>query len=136
MIMPKEFLPIEAMTDTVSELVNQFLDMANSLARSSTESTDRQASLMYELDSLISNYLDENQLSTDDYAALEQQVLNSLAEQIILEGDEAKEIDLGADDNGNFAAESVFSALEMDLDPAYFADNSTIQMNGGEEQGY
>jgi len=134
--MTEEFLPIEAMTDTVSELVNQFLDMASSLGRGSTGNPERQASLMYELDSLISNYLDENQLSTDDYAALEQQVLNSLAEQIILEGDGTREIDIGADENGNFAAESVFTALEMDLDPSYFADNSTTQMTGGEEQGY
>lgn len=133
--MPEEFLPIENMAETVSELVYQFLDMANSLAKGSTGNPERQASLMYELDSLISNYLDENQLSTNDYAALEQQVLNSLAEQIILEGDDPREIDLGADDNGNFAAESVFSALEMDLDPSYFAESATVQMSGGEEQG-
>ena len=130
-----ESLPTEAIADTILELVNQFLDTANSLAPTSTGGTERQASLMYELDNLISNYLDENQMSTDDYAALEQQVLNSLAEQIILDSEDNTETNLGADDNGNYAAELVFTALEMDLDPVYFSENTTIQMGGGEEQG-
>ena len=70
--------------------------------------------LMYELDTLVSNFLDQNQLSADQFNAIEQQVLNTLAEDVILEADVGdSNFELAMDDQGNYEADAVFTALDL-----------------------
>ena len=109
---------MEPITTTVTELVDQFLEMASSPDFEPPGSDSRQAGLMYELDTLVSDYLDQNQLSTDEFHHLEQQVLNTIAEDLINESEALNKndsIDLSQDELGNFYAESVFTALDLSL---------------------
>ena len=109
---------MEAITTPVTELVEQFLEMASGLDVEPPGSDSRQAGLMYELDTLVSDYLDQNQLSTDEFHHLEQQVLNTIAEDLINESEALNEndsLDLAQDELGNFDAESVFTALDLSL---------------------
>ena len=84
---------MEPITTTVTELVDQFLEMASSPDVEPPGSDSRQAGLMYELDTLVSDYLDQNQLSTDEFHHLEQHVLNTIAEDLINESEALNEND-------------------------------------------
>ena len=109
---------MQSITGTITELVDQFLEMASSRDVEPPGSVSRQAGLMYELDTLVSDYLDQNQLSTDEFHHLEQQVLNTIAEDLINESEALNEndsLDLAQDELGNFDAESVFTALDLSL---------------------
>ena len=109
---------MQPLTATITELVDQFLEMASSPDIEPPGSDSRQAGLMYELDTLVSDYLDQNQLSTDEFHHLEQQVLNTIAEDLINESEALNEndsLDLTQDKLGNFDAESVFTALDLSL---------------------
>ena len=71
---------------------------------------------MYELDTLVSDFLDQNQMSGDEFHNLEQQVLNSIAEDLISDSNENDSLlALDHDELGNFDAESVFTALDLSL---------------------
>ena len=105
----------EDIEGSITDVVSQFLDMARTSEIDSPGSTTRQAGLMYELDSLVSDFLDQNQISSEEYNSLEQQVLNSVAEELILDSDDHDSLDLRADDQGNYDAESVMAAIDLDL---------------------
>ena len=109
---------MQPLTATITELVDQFLEMASSPEVEPPGSDSRQAGLMYELDTLVSDYLDQHQLSSDEFHHLEQQVLNTIAEDLINESEALNEndsLDLTQDELGNFDAESVFTALDLSL---------------------
>ena len=109
---------MQQLTAPITELVDQFLEMASSPDVEHPGSDSRQAGLMYELDTVVSDYLDQNQLSTDEFHHLEQQVLNTIAEDLINESEALNENDslnLTQDELGNFDAESVFTALDLSL---------------------
>ena len=99
--------------EPITELVSQFLDMAKNSEIEPPGSGARQAGLMYELDTLVSDFLDQNQMSGDEFHNLEQQVLNSIAEDLISDSNENDSLALDHDELGNFDAESVFTALDL-----------------------
>ena len=100
---------------SIPELVTQFLDTARGSGADYLDSVTRQADLMYELDTLVSDFLDQNQMSGEEFHNLEQEVLNSIAEDLISERNENDSISLDHDELGNFDAESVFTALDLSL---------------------
>ena len=101
---------------SIPELVTQFLDTAKESGANALDSATRQADLMYELDTLVSDFLDQNQMSGDEFHNLEQQVLNSIAEDLISDSNENDSLlALDHDEHGNFDAESVFTALDLSL---------------------
>ena len=100
---------------SIPELVTQFLDTARDSGANYLDSATRQADLMYELDTLVSDFLDQNQMSGEEFHNLEQKVLNSIAEDRIGESNENDSLDLTQDELGNFDAESVFTALDLSL---------------------
>ncbi|WP_156957629.1 hypothetical protein [Synechococcus sp. KORDI-52] len=106
---------IEDITHSISDLVDQFLEVARNGGNEPPGSETRQADLMYELDSLVSDFLDENQLDANEFSSIEQQVLNSIAEDLINEETETNALEMDQDELGNFDAGSVFSALDMTL---------------------
>ena len=100
---------------SIPELVTQFLDTARGSGANYLDSVTRQADLMYELDTLVSDFLDQNQMSGEEFHNLEQEVLNSIAEDLISERSENDSLSLDHDELGNFDAESVFTALDLSL---------------------
>ena len=125
---------MEPITATITDLVGQFLEMARTSDIEPPGSGARQAGLMYELDTLVSDFLDQNQLSADDFHHLEQQVLNTIAEDLISEGnggDESGGFSLNHDELGNFDAESVFTALDLSiLETSVDAPNDAFGVDG------
>ena len=107
--------PLTAIESSITDVVSQFLDMARGAEIDSPGTSTRQAGLMHELDSLVSDFLDQNQISSEEYNSLEQQILNSVAEELILDSDHHDSLDLRADDQGNYDAESVMAAIDLDL---------------------
>ena len=61
--------------DSIPDLVNQFIETVQINNLVSSDISSRQGNLMYELDGLISKYLDHNELSSDEFINLEQKVL-------------------------------------------------------------
>ena len=100
---------------SIPDLVTQFLDTARDSGANYLDSATRQADLMYELDTLVSDFLDQNQMSGEEFHNLEQKVLNSIAEDLIGESNENDSLSLDHDELGNFDAESVFTALDLAL---------------------
>lgn len=126
--------PIEPIAATITDLVSQFLDMARNSEIEPPGSGARQAGLMYELDTLVSDFLDQNQLSADEFNSLEQQVLNTIAEDLISEvstNSENADFALNHDELGNFDAESVFTALDLSiLDVSVDQPNEAFVVDG------
>ena len=106
---------MDPITTTVTELVDRFLEMARSPNVEAPGSDARQAVLMYELDSMVSDFLDQHQLSSDEFMLLEQQVLKSIAEELTLEEADSGDLQLNPDDEGNFSADSVLAALDLSI---------------------
>lgn len=107
--------PFAETEGTITDVVAQFLEMARSSEIDSPGSSTRQADLTYQLDSLVSDFLDQNQISSEEYNSLEQEVLNSVAEELVFESEQNDTLDLSADDQGNYKAESVLAAIDLDL---------------------
>ena len=106
--------PFAETEGTITDVVAQFLEMARSSEIDSPGSSTRQADLTYQLDSLVSDFLDQNQISSEEYNSLEQEVLNSVAEELIFESEQNDTLDLSADDQGNYKA-AVLAAIDLDL---------------------
>ena len=83
---------------------------------------------------VFGDFLDQNQLSADEFNHLEQQVLNTIAEDLISEGSTSSENDsfaLNHDELGNFDAESVFTALDLSiLDVSVDQPNEAFVVDG------
>lgn len=107
--------------DSIPDLVNQFIETVQINNLVSSDISSRQGNLMYELDGLISKYLDHNELSSDEFINLEQKVLNAIAEDLI----ESYDVKLthDCDSNGNFNPESVINALDPII------TNSTVELD-------
>jgi len=104
--------------ESITDLIDQFIETARCTTSGLPNSDSRQADLMYELDSLVSDFLDQNQLSTDEFVNLERQILNTIAEDLIREGSIISEndcLELNHDESGNFDAESVLIALDSSI---------------------
>ena len=104
--------------ESITDLIDQFIETARCTTIGLPSSDSRQADLMYELDSLVSDFLDQNQLSNDEFVNLERQVLNTIAEDLIREGSIISEndcLELNHDESGNFDAESVLIALDSSI---------------------
>ena len=97
----------------ISDLVGAFLDAAQAVVSSSDPALSevRPAELSYELDQVVSNYLDQHQLSPSHFEAIQQDVVNSIAHQITQESsDNANTVQF--DDDGNAGLHDVIALLD------------------------
>lgn len=95
----------------VIELVETFFEALSSAADLGTAAADRPAELVYELDQMISSYLQENQLSAEAYNAVQQDVFNTIAANLH-EQHLAESSPIGFDSHGNAHAADVIAALD------------------------
>ena len=121
-------------TESIPKLVIEFLGTAKDSEGNSFDSATRQADLMYELDTLVSDFIDQNEMSANEFNNLEQQVLNSIAETLIREDsteNDNDELGLNHDNLGNFDAESVLTALDSSLTEELIdVENNAFEING------
>ena len=115
----------------ISDLVEAFLEAAQAVVGSTDPaiSDARPAELSYELDQVVSAYLDDHQLPADLFEAIQQDVLNRIADQVA-QDDADSGTDLAVDESGNTALSDVLAYLDqhfdsdppaLDLDPDQLA---------------
>ena len=98
----------------ISDLVGAFLDAAQAVVATidPVHSEVRPAELSYELDQVVSNYLDQHQLSPEHFEAIQQDVVNSIAQNF----DRGSAADHGPsilfDDQGNAGVHDVIALLD------------------------
>ena len=97
----------------ISDLVDAFLEAAQAVVASSDPevSEARPAELTYELDQVVSNYLDAHQLSTEHYDAIHQDVVNTIAHHL---GDDASDHApaISLDEHGNAGLSDVITLID------------------------
>ena len=103
--------PISA---TIGVLVDTFLEVAQALANSEEAVAPelRPAELSYELDQVVSHFLDDHQLSAEHHEALQQEVLNSIAQHLVDEGARTDDGSALFDPDGNAGLVDVLSLLD------------------------
>lgn len=67
----------------ITDLVHHLLDAVQAVVSSDDAPAGslRPAEFYYELDQVVSDYLDQNQLSAEQFESIQQQVINSIAHQ-------------------------------------------------------
>jgi hypothetical protein len=124
----------------ISDLVGAFLEAAQAVVASSDPevSEARPAELTYELDQVVSNYLDVHQLSPEHYEVIQQNVVNSIAQHL---SDDASEHGSAVqlDEQGNAGLTDVISMLDhhYSLAPQHdpIPDSSAFFPDGGHHSG-
>jgi hypothetical protein len=101
----------------ISDLVQSFLEAAQALVGSSDPAVSeaRPAELSYELDQVVSTYLEDHQLSPALFESIQQDVLNTLADQFSDQGEEGL-ADLPWDNGGDAGLNEVLAYLDQHLD--------------------
>lgn len=104
----------------IGDLVHQLLDAVQAVVADATDSSAPSpagslrpgpAEFCYELDSVISHYLDHNELSPSQYDHIQQQVVNTLAHHLS-EDSSHPDGTLSLDHHGNADMADVFSLLD------------------------
>ena len=109
----------------ISDLVGAFLDAAQAVVTSIDPALSdvRPAELSYELDQVVSNYLDQHQLSPSHFEAIQQDVVNSIAHQITQDSsDTANAVQF--DEDGNAGLHDVIALLDHHYAYDAFHDHS------------
>lgn len=97
----------------ISDLVGEFLNVAKALVAVTdpAHSDARPAELSYELDQVVSNYLDQHQLSPDHFDAIQQDVVNTIAQNFSQDSAEHGP-GVSFDDQGNAGLHDVVALLD------------------------
>ena len=98
----------------IADLVGSFLEAAQAVVASEDPAwlEVRPAELTYELDQVVSHYLDAHQLSAEHHEAIQQDVVNSIAQHLVQEGVEAEGTSL-FDPEGNAGLSDVLTLLDQ-----------------------
>ena len=102
-----------------AEMIGTLIDSFVSAIKESAdlpEPGDRSAELAYELDQVVSAYLDEHELSAEAYHQIEQDVLNTIAADLDTDPLGELGLELSYDADGNVDPMAVFTALDDQLD--------------------
>ena len=97
----------------ISDLVGAFLDAAQAVVATldPAHSDVRPAELSYELDQVVSNYLEQHQLSSQNFDAIQQDVVNSIAEHFNHDGSYHAPM-IQFDEHGNAGLRDVITLLD------------------------
>ena len=124
----------------ISDLVDAFLEAAQSVVSVADPelSEVRPAELSYELDQVVSTYLEDHQLSPELFESIQQEVVNNIAHQ--LSPDEAASgSPLGFDDEGNAGVTDVISYLDqhygVDTQQVDYDPSSSFSLDSGDTAG-
>ncbi|PWL23746.1 MAG: hypothetical protein DCO99_01075 [Synechococcus sp. XM-24] len=100
---------------SVEDLVNSYIESMHSVGDLDGNGDLSQSDFASDLDLAVSDYIDANALSADEYGAIEQEVFNLLAEQIN-DLDPDSPVDIQIDDQGNADAADLIAALDLTFD--------------------
>jgi len=97
--------------DVIAGLIETFFDAVRSSPDLAAQEA-RPAELVYELDQVVSTYLDEQQLSADDYQLIQQDVLNTIVHDLVDQLDDTADFDVSFDAAGNADPAEVMAAMD------------------------
>jgi hypothetical protein len=120
--------------DVVGEGIANLIDAFFTAVRASTDLHDqeaRSAELVYELDQVVSTYLDEQGLSTDAYQLIQQDVLNTIAHDLISFQDSLDDFDVSFDAQGNADPSAVVAAMDQHFDQLFIDETFSAPLDPG-----
>ena len=126
-----EFGPLDATGgDDITGLIEAFFDAV----RASPDLADqegRSAELVYELDQVVSTYLDDHELSADAYQLIQQDVLNTIAHDLADQHEDFADHEVSFDADGNADPSAVMAAIDHHFDQLFCCDNLSEGFDSG-----
>jgi hypothetical protein len=105
-------------SDAVPEPIGTLIDSFFAALKASPDLAsmpERPAEMAYELDQVVSTYLEDHQLSAEAYHQIEHEVLNTLAVELQADHPDPHGLGFPVDAAGNVDPFAVFSALDEHL---------------------
>ena len=112
---------LDAAGDAIAGLIESFFEAVRSSPDLAAQEA-RPAELIYELDQVVSAYLDEQQLTPDAYQLIQQDVLNTIAHDLVNQHDDATDLSTSFDDNGNVDPSVLMTAMDQHFDDLFSTD--------------
>lgn len=122
--------PLEVFGEGIANLIEAFF----TAVRASPDvhgQVGRSAELVYELDQVVSTYLDEQGLSSDAYQLIQQDVLNTIARDLINHPDSLDHVDVSFDAEGNASPFAVVAAMDQHFDQLFIEDPLSAPFDPG-----
>ena len=120
--------------ESIGSLVVGFLDAAQAVVAGADPATPqlRPAELTHELDQVVSHFLDDHQLSAEHHEALQQEVLNSIAQHLVDEGARTDDGSDLFDPDGNAGLVDVLSLLDQHVGHGLASDPEPFTTPGSD----
>jgi hypothetical protein len=112
---------LDAAGDAIAGLIESFFEAVRSSPDLAAQEA-RPAELVYELDQVVSAYLEEQQLTPDAYQLIQQDVLNTIAHDLVNQHDDATDLSASFDDNGNVDPSALMAAMDQHFDDLFTTD--------------
>ena len=122
--------PLDVVGEGIANLIEAFF----TAVRASPDLQDqegRSAELVYELDQVVSTYLDEQGLSADAYQLIQQDVLNTIAHDLINQQDALDDCDVSFDADGNADPSAVVAAIDHHFEQLFIDDSFSEPLDPG-----
>jgi K+-sensing histidine kinase KdpD len=115
--------------DVIAGLIETFFEAVRSSPDLAAQEA-RPAELVYELDQVLSSYLEEQQLSSDAYHLIQQDVLNNIAHELAEQHQGLADLDVSFDADGNADHAAVMAAMDHHFE-ALFSSESFFNDGSG-----
>ena len=117
--------------DVIAGLIETFFEAVRSSPDLAAQEA-RPAELVYELDQVVSSYLEEQQLSSDAYQLIQQDVLNNIAHDLAEQPQELADLDVSFDAAGNADPAAVMAAMDHHFEALFslesFSDDGSAAL--------
>jgi len=108
--------------DVIAGLIDTFFDAVRSSPDLAAQEA-RPAELVYELDQVLSSYLEEQQLSSDAYQLIQQDVLNNIAHDLAEQHQGLADLDVSFDADGNADHAAVMAAMDHHFEALFSSES-------------
>ena len=108
--------------DVIAGLIKTFFDAVRSSPDLAAQEA-RPAELVYELDQVLSSYLEEQQLSSDAYQLIQQDVLNNIAHELAEQHQALADLDVSFDADGNADHAAVMAAMDHHFEALFSSES-------------
>lgn len=116
----------------IADLVDAFFESVRSVPEIANQEA-RHAELAHELDQVVSTYLEEHQLSSASYQHIQQDLLNTLAHDLVDQVDFPGDSNVRFDADGNADPAAVMAAMDHHFDALFssdiFGDNGSAALS-------
>jgi hypothetical protein len=109
-------------SDVIAGLTENFFEAVRSSPDLAAQEA-RPAELIYELDQVVSSYLDEQQLSSDAYQLIQQDVLNTIAHDLAEQYEDLAHLDVSFDAAGHADPAAVMAAMDHHFEALFCSES-------------